>query len=300
MQAVYSKKSQKIHETVLLKEVTEYLSPLPGQKFIDATLGTGGHALELVNLGASVLGIDLDPGMIAIAESRLKSAKKGTFTPIRGNFRNIDKIAEDAGFDKVAGVILDLGVSNLHLKDEERGFSFANPEASLDMRIDPDSQGVTASNLLGVLRQDQLRELFAITMEPGSAVWLSRRVIGAREIRPILTVGDFAQVVRGLRAKPGLNALTLPMLALRIAVNSEIENLKEVLPKAFELLERGGRLAVISFHSGEDKEVKNFFKGLGAREQAYILTSDPVVPKEIEIENNPRARSAKLRVCEKN
>lgn len=293
MQASYSKQSPKIHETVLLKEVTEYLFPGKGQKFIDATLGTAGHSLELVKAGAFVLGIDLDAEMIKFAEARLTEIcpKKDCFKLVQGNFRKINEIAQEAGLSEINGILFDLGISNIHLKNNQKGFSFENPEAELDMRLDPKTQGVKAADLLNFLREDQLRQLFETTMEPGAAVWLSRRIVAERELRQIKTVADFLGIVRGLRSKPGLNAATLPMLGLRMAVNSELENLDEALPKAFSLLGKGGKLVVISFHSGEDRIVKEFFKSHGAK--------DIVVPSEEEVERNPRARSAKLRVLQR-
>lgn len=301
MQANYSRVSPRIHEPVLLNEVTEYLSPQSGQKFVDATLGTGGHSLELVRAGARVLGLDIDEAMIAVAEIRLTEIcpEKQCFTLVKGNFREIDKIAKGAGFAEVDGILFDLGVSNIHLKDKERGFSFENPEATLDMRLNSESQGVSASDLVNALREDQLRDLFETTMDPGAALWLTRRVIAERDGRPIKTVGDFLNVVRGLRGKPGMNSATLPMLALRIAVNTEIENLEETLPKAFDFLGKGGKLVVISFHSGEDRVVKEFFKRVEGEGLAEILTKDVVVPAEAEIGKNPRARSAKLRALKK-
>jgi 16S rRNA (cytosine1402-N4)-methyltransferase len=165
-----------------------------------------------------------------------------------------------------------------------RGFSFSDPEASLDMRLDPSTQGIKASDLLNALREDQLTDLFETTMEKGAAGWLARRVL---DKRPIATVENFLEACQGLRGKPGLNSATLPFLALRIAVNSELDNLRVVLPKAYELLEEGGKLIVISFHSGEDRVVKNFISGM------------LVKPSEEEIEKNPRARSAKMRVITK-
>ncbi|MDM7920156.1 MAG: 16S rRNA (cytosine(1402)-N(4))-methyltransferase [Methanosarcina sp.] len=155
------------------------------------------------------------------------------------------------------------------------------------------------SDLLNVLREDQLRELFEITLDPGAAKWITGRVLHSREAKPIESVGDLLEISRGLRTeKHGINEATLPFLAVRIAVNSELANLEEVLPKAFNLLKKGGRLAVISFHSKEDALVKNFFKemsGLGAVQ----ITYKPITADTAEIEENRRARSAKLRILEK-
>lgn len=285
----------------MANEVAYYLKPKDSGRFIDATVGSGGHAIEVIKKGGTVLGIDLDPGLLNLAEVRLSTIcpEKNCYKLVKGNFRKISEIAKKEGFYPVSGVIFDLGVSNLHLTDPERGFSFANPEADLDMRLDPENQSVRASDLLNALRQDQLRELFEAVMDPGASLWLTKRVIRARELAPIQKVGDFLKVLRGLRSKPGLNPATLPMLALRIAVGSELSNLREALPEAFGLLEKKGRLVVITFHSSEDKIVKDFFRELENKKTGKVLTKDAVVPKEIEVNINPRSRSAKMRVCEK-
>lgn len=295
------------HETVLVKEVIEALhidkegkSACAG-KYIDATLGNAGHTLEILKLGGEVLGIDADPEMILVSKKRLggESFPPERWKIVNGNFIEIDKIAKENGWDKVDGILFDLGVTNLHLKDLERGFSFENPHAFLDMRVDKDNQGVKGSDLLNVLREDQLRELFETTLEPGAAKWITGRVIHSREEKLIETVGDFLEICEGLKTgKPGINEATLPFLALRIAVNSELTNLKEALPKAFDLLKKGGRLVVISFHSGEDVLVKNFFKEKIA-DGAKPISFKPVTAGATELELNRRARSAKMRIIEK-
>lgn len=297
-------KTSEYHESVMVREVAEALHIQKGKKYIDATIGTGGYAVEVVKRGGIVLGIDLDEGMLEVAKVRLEEAcstlnqkVEGCFKLVQGNFKDIEKIAKEASFNDVSGITLDLGVSNIHLTSGDRGFSFSNPDALLDMRIDKESQGVTGADLLNALREDQLRDMFVETMDFGSSKWLSRRILGKRETSPIKSVGDFLEVCRGLRTKPGLNPATLPFLAVRIAVNSELSNLKEALPKAFELLGRDGRLVVVSFHSGEDRIVKDFFQSkIGA---AKILTDKPISPSQEEITKNPKARSAKMRVLEK-
>ena len=283
------------HESVMVSEVMKALHIEKACKYIDATLGTGGHTLEIANLGGTVLGIDMDPAMITIAAARI--GDKAVLA--RGNFTDIDKIAPDHGFDKVSGILFDLGVSNIHLKSELRGFSFENPEAELDMRVDPDSQGVKASDLLNVLREDQMRAMFEVTLEPGAAKWLTDRVITFRAGGPIKTVSDMLGICKGLKTgKRVLNEATLPFLALRIAVNSELDNLKVALPKAYGLLTKGGRLVVISFHSGEDEIVKDFFREK-QNQGDKLITFKPIAPGEDEKEANRRARSAKMRVLEK-
>lgn len=289
----------KYHETVLIDEVVDALHIEKGGKYIDATLGNAGHTLEIAKLGGKVLGIEVDPKMLEIAEKRLKEAEISGCVLVQGNFVDIDKIAAKNDWEGVDGILFDLGVTNLHLKDLERGFSFENPMAPLDMRMDPEAQGVKGSDLLNALREDQLRDLFEITLEPGAAKWISGRVLHSRAEKPIENVGDLLEISTGLKTgKHGINEATLPFLAVRIAVNSELSNLEEVLPKAFGLLKKGGRLAVISFHSKEDVLVKNFFKsmtGAGAKQ----ITFKPVMAGEEEIMENRRSRSAKLRILEK-
>ena len=285
------------HESVLVQEAVDGLHFEKGGKYIDCTAGNGGHMKAILEKGGRVLGIDLDPKMIAITKERL--GKSEGYKLIQGNFTDIDKIAKDAGWLPVNGILLDLGVSNNHLKDLERGFSFGNPEAPLDMRLDPDGQGVRAADLLNVLREDQLRTMFEVTVDPGAAKWISGRVLHSRDAKPIETVGDMLEIAHGMRnEKKGLNEATLPFLALRIAVNSELDNLKEVLPKAFNLLEKGGRLVVISFHSKEDEIVKEFFKEKSL-DGAKLITFKPVMSGQSEIEINRRARSAKMRILQK-
>lgn len=278
----------KYHEPVMVKEVLESLhinisSQPAGRrgKYIDATLGTGGHAEAIINKGGKVLGIEADPKMLAIAKVRFPKANF-----VLGNFINIDKIAKENNFEKVTGILFDLGVSNIHLKEDDRGFSFSDSSQPLDMRLDPNSQGVKASDLLNALDKTQLISLFSKVVNFPNAKKIAERIV--RE-RPILTVGELILALEDLPHKPSLNPATLPMLALRIAVNSELENLEEVLPKACNLLEEGGRLLVITFHSGEERIVKHFFK-----KQGKII-----LPGQEEIFNNPRARSAKLYILKK-
>ncbi|MBI4157964.1 16S rRNA (cytosine(1402)-N(4))-methyltransferase RsmH [Candidatus Woesebacteria bacterium] len=292
---------EEFHEPVLVDAVIRYLEPTSSKKFIDATLGSGGHSLELIAKGAHVLGIDQDEIILKTAEARLTTIcpERDCFKLYHGNFRKIDEIASAEGFYPADGILFDLGVSNIHLTDPERGFSFTNPEAELDMRVDPKTQSVKASDLLNVLRQDQLRNMFEAVMDKGSSLWLTKKIIRAREKSPFKNVGDILGVTQGIRSKPGLNPATLPMLALRIAVGSELENLREALPKALETLTRGGRMIVISFHSSEERVVNEFFKQWQAKKEATVLTKDPIVADEEEVRANPRSRSAKMRVLEK-
>jgi 16S rRNA (cytosine1402-N4)-methyltransferase len=285
----------KFHKSVLVREIIEALNLKKGAKVIDATLGTGGHTSETVKEGYRVLGIDLDPLMLKLTKER---QLEGCIL-VEGNFKDIDKIALAHGFGKVAAILFDLGVSNLHLKSIERGFSFSNPDALLDMRLNKEDQGVSGADLLNVLRKDQLEELFSRILDYRNTKEITKRVMEFRESGKITTVGDFLEICKAIRGKNGLSQATLPFLALRIAVNSELENLKEALPKAFALLEKKGRLLVITFHSGEERILLDFIEEVEKANLGKNLTEQPIRPNAEELNENPRSRSAKLRILEK-
>jgi 16S rRNA (cytosine1402-N4)-methyltransferase len=286
---------KRIHEPVMTREVIDYLHIKKGGKYIDATLGAGGHTKAILQAGGEVLGIDADREMIEIVRENLEGMPASKFKLIQGNFRDLDKLVSD--FKPVDGILFDLGVSNIHFADRTRGFSFEKPEASLDMRLDPDSQAVTAADLLNGLRKEQLEALFGQTMSFGEARGLTQKVLARRNQKSFTEVSDFLEVVGKTRGK--LNPATKPFLALRMAVNSELENLEIALPKAFELLATHGRLVVISFHSAEDRIVKNFVVQQKEKNQARVLTKKPIRPREEEVAANPKSRSARLRVLEK-
>lgn len=292
--------NQMLHEPVMVDEVLGFLNLALLKKhgrYIDATLGTGGHALAIMKAGGQVLGIETDKEMLEIARERLGGMPAAKL--VNANFKDIDKIAKKAGYSEVNGIIFDLGVSNLHLKSRQRGFSFEEETALLDMRLSPDSQGVTGADLLNSLRRDQLEELFGAVMKKGEARRLTVEVLNKRKEELIKTVGDFLEIIKKARiTESKINPATKPFLALRISVNSELENLRLALPKAFDLLRKKGRLVIISFHSGEDVLVKKFFKEMQMKGLAKVLTKKPIGPSSEEVKENPRARSAKLRCLE--
>ena len=304
-------KNSQYHEPVLVHEVISYLgldAPLKKQAyFIDTTLGTAGHTLKILEAGGNVLGIDADEELLEIAKKHLEIAcptlndsVQGSFKLVNGNFRDIDTMAKKMDVNGFDGIVFDLGVSNLHLKSKTRGFSFESGSAPLDMRINSKTQGVTAADLLNNLREDQLRSLFSSVMIPPVARKLAKVTVTYRKEKQIKETADFLAIIRRAKISGGkLNPATLPFMAIRMAVNSELENLKIALPKAINLLKKGGRLVVISFHSGEDAIVKNFFKDRQKSGLVKILTKKPVMPEREETIKNPRARSAKLRCLEK-
>ncbi len=281
------------HKSVLLHEVIEALHiKKKGCRYIDATVGTGGHAAEIIRAGGEVLGIEVDPEMLALAKKNVQGRLE------LGNFREIDQIAIRAGFREVDAILFDLGISSLHYKEFARGFSFAQSDAPLDMRLNKKKQNINAADLLKVLREEQLVNLFEPVMGRYKAKSIARKIVLVRQRKEIKKVGDLLAIV-GEKRKNRAHPATEVFLALRIAVNSELENLKEALPKAFFLLQRGGRLVIITFHSLEDALVKSFFREMAKMGKAKIITKKPIVSSAAEVAQNPSARSAKLRVIEK-
>jgi 16S rRNA (cytosine1402-N4)-methyltransferase len=310
-----AKNIAKLHKSVLAREVLEAFglgeAPLKSKvKIIDATLGLAGHTLKLVQKEADVLGLDTDPEMLKLAKKRLESAlarpipefkkTQGSFKLVLGNFRNIEQLAQKEGFVKVQGILFDLGVSSPQLTSKKRGFSFQNDKAKLDMRFDPHTQSLKASDLLNVLRKDQLTSLFSKILDKNTSQKLSEKIVELRSTKRFESVADVNKVIKGVvNKKKNINVSTLPFLALRIAVNSELENLKEGLVHSIKLLDSGGKLVVISFHSTEDNVVTDLFNDFNQKNFGKILTKKPILPTSKEVSKNPRSRSAKLRIFEK-
>ena len=290
----------KYHTPVLLQEVIKFLDPKPDQKFIDATIGGGGHTFEILKRGAKVLGIDRDPQSIEHINKEIQNSKfEGrNLILIQGNFAKIGEIARSNGFTKVDGILFDLGVSSHQLEIAERGFSFEK-SGPLDMRMDP-YLTIRAFDLINNFDQRRLNEIFQTYGQEELGWAIAGAVCSARQIKPIETTTQLAdickEVYRRKRKKSKLHPATKIFQALRIVVNSELLNLEETLPQTCDLLKTGGRLATICFHSLEDGIVKRFFK---RQERFRVLTPKPIGPTDLEIEKNPRARSAKLRVGER-
>jgi len=293
------------HKSVLYKEVLEALSVRPGRTYIDATTGGGGHTRGILEFGGKVLGIDVDPGAIKYVAGVFKVPLKEVegrlvgesekLTIVQGNFADLKRIAERFGVWEASGILFDLGVSSHQLGEAQRGFSFQQ-EGPLDMRMDP-HLAVTAADLVNGLNEGELDELFSKYGEESAGRRLARAVVRARVKKKIETTMDLAEIVERVVWKRGkIHPATRLFQALRIAVNDELNNLKKGLVEATEILNKGGRLVVISFHSLEDRIVKNFFK---ERADLQVLTKKPIVPEEEEILANRKARSAKMRVAEK-
>ncbi len=289
------------HESVLLQEATSGLNVRPGLKYIDATLGGGGHAKAIIDRGGIVLGIDVDEEAIDYVNKNFQfEIFNFQLRTARGNFKDIDKIAKENGFEKVAGILFDLGVSSHQLETGRRGFSYLK-SGPLDMRMDQ-RLGVKAADLVNALGKNELTLLFENLDEEGRARTIAEAIINKRRIRPLITTDDLIGIltkIYGFRGTSDFSKATSGkkvFQALRIAVNDEINALREALPKAGALLEQDGRLVVISFHSLEDRVVKDAFTKFQEQGRGKIITKKPIVPSQEEVKQNKRSKGAKLRI----
>jgi 16S rRNA (cytosine1402-N4)-methyltransferase len=290
------------HLPVLVDEVVFLLRPRDGGWVVDGTVGMGGHAerlLEAAGEGTRLLGMDRDPDALERARARL--ARFGDRVRlVRGSFRHLGPLARAAGVGRAQAVLLDLGLSSWQIERSGRGFSFQADEP-LDMRMDP-TGGPTAADLLARLPEAELARILAEYGEERWARRIARRIASARGRAPLRTTADLVAAVKAAVPRGAwparLHVATRTFQALRMAVNEEREALAEALPQAADLLAPGGRLAVIAFHSGEDRIVKGAFRDLQAR-GFVALWPAPVRPERAEIAANPRARSARLRVLQR-
>ncbi len=282
------------HTPVLIEEVLNYLNIQKDLWYIDATLGGGGHTEKILKLGGKVIGIDQDEDSIKEVSRKLKNyINSKHLILIQNNFTNIAK--QD---HKVSGILFDLGVSSHQLDTAERGFSFRK-DAELDMRMGK-SLEVTAADLINGLNSGELTQLFEKFGEEKFAKKIAKIIVLERQKEKITTTGQLADLIKkNIYSKEKIHPATRVFQALRIAVNDELNSLKEALPKAFDILEPGGKLIVISFHSLEDRIIKNYFRELEEKGSARILTDKPIEPSEKEVFENPRSRSSKLRCLEK-
>jgi len=319
------------HEPVLLEEIIEWLRPEGGGTFVDCTIGLGGHARAILAASSetNVLGIDRDSETLAPARERL-SIFEGRVRLVHANFSDIASVLNDVGLTEVSGVLADLGMSSPQLQKSERGFSFSY-DAPLDMRMDQ-SRGETAADLINQLDEREIADLIFKYGEERGARKIARAIARERDRAEITTTKQLADIIVRALNIPGrwrIHPATRTFQALRIAVNDELNALERFIPDSVSALEKGGRLAIISFHSLEDRIVKRSFlresgrctcetkiglagkrrkeavideiicEHCGARTRVRILTRKPVRPRSSEIERNPRSRSSLLRVCER-
>lgn len=298
------------HTSVMLGRTIEALAPVKGGLYVDCTSGGGGHTGELlkrVGPEGAVLGIDQDPDAVEYLTETL-GAEYPNFIIRRSNFARIEDVLRDVGWEAVDGMVLDLGISSHQLEESGRGFSFGQNEP-LDMRMNPDVQ-TTAREIVNRMPESKLADLIFLYGEERASRRVARAIVWARKKKPVETSSELADIVRKALYKPGrrprIDPATRTFQALRLAVNRELESLETFLAVAPGFLKIGGRLAVISFHSLEDRLVKNaMIRGKkpepdqAGKPAIMALHKKPLLPSEEEIEMNPRARSAKLRVGER-
>ena len=292
------------HIPVMLEEVMEFLNPKENDVVVDGTLGLGGHAeviLKRIGPAGRLIGIDRDEMSLGMAKQRLRPYLEQTRF-VHGDFRDLDRILSDLGITKVNGILLDFGISSFQLDDPQRGFSFQT-EGPLDMRMDQNNP-FSAFELVNSLSE---KELAVILRDYGEERWhnrIARTIVRQRSARPIATTGDLREVVlKAVSSKKGkgerLHPATRTFQAIRIAVNRELESIDIVLKKCVDLLVPGGRIAVIAFHSLEDRIVKQQFRALAQEGKVKLVVKKPLRPGEKECQRNPRARSARLRIAER-
>jgi 16S rRNA (cytosine1402-N4)-methyltransferase len=307
------------HIPVLLEEVLEILKPQPNQNFVDATLGGGGYTEALLKLSApsgKILSIDLDKAALKHAEQRLAKYKDRLIL-VHGNFRDIAQYIRNHEFNNIAGIVADIGLSSFQLDESGRGISFQKHEP-LDMRFDPSSQNDNAQFILNTRSTAELAQIFSENGEEKYSHKIADHIVRARVKGPIKYTTDLNELIKSALPKPvqhrWQDSARRIYQALRIAVNNELANLERFLPDAFNLLAPQGRLVIVTFHSLEDRIVKNYFKSLvkgcicppefpickcGHMPQGTILTKKAVLASESEQKINPRAKSAKLRAIQK-
>lgn len=308
------------HIPVMLKEVIEYLNPQRGQNFIDCTLGGAGYTMaiaEKIGQEGKVLAIDLDELAIENAKKQIAERKLRNIILVQDNFRNIREIAQKYfKTEKIQGIIFDLGLSSAQLDDRKRGFSF-QIDAPLDMRFNSVGN-LSAEYIVNNCKQEELEKIFKEYGEERFAKQIAGLIVQERKVKPIAATLQLVEAIKKAIPKKfaygKIHPATKVFQALRIAVNKELENIEQALPQAKDLLAPGGRIAVVAFHSLEDRIVKNYFKReakdclcppefpvcrCGHKKTLKILTKKTVIPNIDEARNNPRARSAKLRAAEK-
>jgi len=301
------------HQSVLYNEVLTALKPQSGKRYLDGTLGAGGHALGILEASSpagELLGLDIDPEAIKIAQTRLE--KYSTRAQVRkGSYLDAKSEIVELGWSKVDGIVLDLGVSSMQIDQSKRGFSFQK-EGDLDMRFDP-TKGLTAADLVNTLDEKELADIIWRYGEERYSRRIATAIVGNRPInRTEQLAGLVRKVVGGSKSR--IDPATRTFQALRIAVNKELLTLEKALPELANILDKGGRIAIISFHSLEDRIVKSFFRRestdcicppeqpictCGHKASLQVITPHPIQATEAELVSNARSRSAKLRVAQK-
>ena len=291
-----------MHIPVLPKEVIQYLDPKPNENFIDATFGQGGHTTLILKENkpqGKVLGIDIDPAQIEKAKLQASNIEfENRLILVNDSYVNLKNIVEKYDFKPINGILFDLGMSSQHLEESGRGFSFQKDEP-LDMRYDKNQKHLTAENIINQWPEKEIEQILREYGEERFSRKIAQEIIQARKKNPIKSTFQLVEIIK--RSTPSgyqrkrIHLATKTFQALRIAVNDELETIKEGLTRALDILEKEGRLVVISFHSLEDRIVKNFLKEKAKQGLIKIQTKKPIRPCFEEIKINKRSRSAKLR-----
>ncbi len=288
-----------MHIPVLLKELVHYLDPKPGDTILDATIDGGGHAkdiLKAIGDEGRLIGIEQDAEILEQLELRIKNQELRNVILINGNFRDLDELLAPYNIKKTDGIIFDLGLSSLQLEESGRGFSFQRDEPlAMTFKSDISPSDLTARDIVNKWSEEDIAEILKKYGEERHSRKIAKNIAEHRQRKDIRTTSELVNAI----ATKDMKRLARVFQALRIAVNDELNALNEGINKAWDILSIGGRLVIISFHSLEDRVVKNFFREEERKGEGKILTKKPVGPSAEEKKENPRARSAKLRAIEK-
>lgn len=293
-----------MHTPVLQKEILEGLDPKPNENFIDATFGFGGHAkdiLKKVKPNGKVIGIEIDPSEIKTfkEDNSFNQEALDRLILVNDSYVNLSKIAKDNEL-KINGILFDLGLSSWHFEKSNRGFSFRKDEA-LDMRFNPERNQLTAFEIVNYYKEEQIEKILREFAQEDLSKIIAKNIIKAREVRPIRTTSDLLAIIMSNLPKwykrRKIHPATKTFQALRMAVNDELETIRKGVEEGIKILESGGRIAVISFHSLEDKIIKEIFREKEKEEKLKIINKKPIIAKFSEVKINPRSRSAKLRIA---
>lgn len=297
---------QTVHKSVLLQEVIDSLNIINGGVYVDATLGGAGHAKVICQSGSDItlIGIDADAEAVSRAKKVLENVSSKVILKVSPN-HFIDEVLSEVDIEKINGCLFDLGMSSDQLETSGRGFSFQKDEPlMMTMKSRLEEGDLTAREILNTWEEKSIADILWGYGEERFARRIAHSIVEARKEKPIETTYDLVEIIEdsvpGWYKRRKTHPATKTFQALRITVNNEIENLKVALEKSFKLLGKGGRLSVITFHSLEDRLVKRYFKRLKEEKLGNLITKKPIKPSEEEIKSNPRARSALLRVIEKN
>jgi len=293
-----------MHPPVLQKEILEGLNPKPNENFIDATFGFGGHATDIlkrIRPGGKLIGIEIDPTEIKTFKenNNFNQEALDRLILVNDSYVNLSKIAKENGL-RINGILFDLGLSSWHFEKSNRGFSFRKDEA-LDMRFNSERNQLTAFEIVNYYKEDQIEKILKEFAQEDLSKIIARNIIKAREVRPIRTTSDLLAIIMNNLPKwykrRKIHPATKTFQALRMAVNDELETIKKGMEEGIGVLEKNGRIAVISFHSLEDKIIKEMFKKKEAEGKLKIINKKPITAKFSEAKTNPRSRSAKLRMA---